>query len=165
MPSVRRRAARVSGLVTAVALPVLLSVAVGRAQVKPAPSAADTAAKKFKNIQILKSLPADQLIPVMRKFNASLGVECNFCHVISENHTGFEKDDKPTKKMARKMLVMVMDMNEREKVLEGRATCYMCHRGKPEPQLQPGPAEKESKPTAKPSEEKKEQEESGEKNA
>jgi hypothetical protein len=139
-------ARRSAALCAAVALPVLLSVAVGRAQVKTPAPGADTAGAKFKNIQILKTLPADQLIPVMRKFSASLGVECNFCHVVGPNHSGFEKDDKPEKKMARQMLVMVMDMNQREKVLGGKATCFMCHRGKPQPQLQPGPAEKEEKP-------------------
>jgi hypothetical protein len=149
MPFARPRALRTACLIAAAAAaPVLLSVAVSRAQVKPQ-DAADTAGKKFKNIQILKTLPADQLIPVMRKFNVALGVECNFCHVIASDHSGFEKDDKPTKKMARQMLLMVMDMNQREKVLGGRATCFMCHRGKPEPELEPAPA-------AKPNEEKKE---------
>src|SRR5262245_50162720 len=33
----------------------------------------ETAGQKFKNIKILKDLPADQLIPVMHKFNDSLG--------------------------------------------------------------------------------------------
>ena len=149
MPSfTHRNTARAAGLFAAIAAPVLLTVAVGRAQEQAPPAGTDTAAKKFKNIQILKDLPADQLIPTMRKFNASLGVECNFCHVINPDHTGFEKDDKPTKKMAREMLLMVADMNKREKVLGGRATCFMCHRGSPEPQLQPS-EKQEEKPVEK----------------
>jgi hypothetical protein len=148
MPFIHRNAARAAGLFAAIAAPVLLTVAVGRAQEKAPAAGTDTAGKKFKNIQILKDLPADQLIPVMRKFNASLGVECNFCHVINPDHTGFDKDDKPEKKMARQMLVMVADMNKREKVLGGKATCFMCHHGSPEPQLQPG-EKKEEKPAEK----------------
>src|SRR5215475_13414860 len=61
----------------------------------------------FKNIKILKDLPADQLIPIMRKIDASLGVRCDFCHVVTNGpgrrHEGFEKDDKPMKNVARQM--------------------------------------------------------------
>src|SRR3984885_3588409 len=35
----------------------------------------------FKNIQVLKGVPADQVIPAMQFIAASLGVECEFCHV------------------------------------------------------------------------------------
>ena len=62
------------------------------------PKKTETSAKRFKNIKVLKDLPADQLIPVMHKFNTSLGVKCDYCHVVGENHTGFEKDDKPEKR-------------------------------------------------------------------
>ncbi len=50
----------------------------------------------FKNIQVLKGVPADQLIPAMRFMTASLGVECSYCHV--QDH--FEKDDKKPKEIA-----------------------------------------------------------------
>jgi hypothetical protein len=89
--------------------------------------------QQFKNIKVLKDLPADQMIPVMRKINASLGVKCDFCHVINPDHTGFEKDDKRMKAMARKMMVMTQKLNKSEKILEGKATCFMCHHGRPEP--------------------------------
>jgi len=48
------------------------------------------AEEEFKNIQALKGIPADQLIPSMQFIAASLGVECEFCHVAHAN----EKDDK-----------------------------------------------------------------------
>lgn len=44
----------------------------------------------YKNIQILKDIPADQLIPSIQFIAASLGVGCNFCHV----EHAFEKHDK-----------------------------------------------------------------------
>ena len=49
--------------------------------------------QQFKNIQVLKDIPADQLIPAMQFITASLGVECEFCHVEG----AFEKDDKKPK--------------------------------------------------------------------
>ena len=91
---------------------------------KPTPSQ-PTAAQQFKNIQVLKKLPASQLIPVMREISASLGVRCDFCHVRG----AFQKDTKPTKRIARQMIQMVQFLNAKEKILHGRATCYMCHHG------------------------------------
>jgi len=49
-----------------------------------------TTEQAFKNIQILKGIPADQLIPSMQFISASLGVECEYCHVAG----AFDKDDK-----------------------------------------------------------------------
>ena len=50
-----------------------------RAQSSAAPQAANsggpkTAVQQFKNIQVLKDIPADQLIPAMQFIAASLGV-------------------------------------------------------------------------------------------
>src|ERR1700689_2831448 len=62
----------------------------------------------FKNIQVLKDLPADQLQPSMQFIAASLGVQCDFCHVRGAD----EKDDKQTKLAARHMMQMTMDINK-----------------------------------------------------
>lgn len=97
----------------------------------------ETAGHKFKNIKLLKNLPANQLIPLMEGINASLGVRCDFCHVINADHTGFELDTKPMKNMARKMIVLVNDLNAHQKILDRKATCYMCHHGHPEPESRP----------------------------
>src|SRR5580693_8504385 len=75
---------------------------VAKAQSAGAPQAASTAGPKkaeeqFKNIQVLKGIPADQLIPAMQFITASLGVECEYCHVQG----AFEKDDKKPKQAAR----------------------------------------------------------------
>ena len=45
---------------------------------------------RFKNLQVLKDVPPDHLIPAMQFISASLGVECEFCHV----RDAFDKDDK-----------------------------------------------------------------------
>jgi hypothetical protein len=87
----------------------------------------------FKNIQILKAVPADQLIPAMEFITASLGVECEFCHVLN----AFEKDDKKPKQTARKMMQMMFAINQAN--FEGRreVTCYSCHRGSRRPLIIP----------------------------
>ena len=88
-----------------------------------------TAEQRFKNIQIFKGLPATQLDPTMAFISGSLGVRCNYCHVPGQ----FEKDDKPTKLAARRMMRMVMDLNKGSFNGERAVTCFTCHRGKPTP--------------------------------
>jgi hypothetical protein len=92
--------------------------------------------QKFKNIKVLKDLPADQLIPVMHKIDDSLGVKCDFCHVVNADHSGFDLDTKPTKNKAREMILMVNDIIKHQKTLDKKATCYMCHHGSAEPALE-----------------------------
>ena len=91
------------------------------------------AEEEFKNIQALKGIPADQVIPSMQFIAASLGVECEFCHVAHAN----EKDDKKPKVTARKMINMMMAINKDN--FEGRrqVTCYSCHRGSRDPMATP----------------------------
>ena len=83
------------------------------------------AEEQFKNIQALKGIPAEQLIPAMQFIGASLGVDCEFCHV----HEKFDSDDKKPKKIARQMITMMLDIDKNN--FEGRleVTCYTCHRG------------------------------------
>ena len=87
-----------------------------------------TAAQRFKNIQIFKDLPATQLDPTMAFISGSLGVRCSYCHVGQ-----FEKDDKPTKLAARRMMKMVLDLNKGSFNGQGAVSCFTCHRGKPTP--------------------------------
>ena len=93
-----------------------------------------TAKDKYKNIKVLKELPADQLIPYMHAYNTALGVKCDFCHVVNADHSGFEKDDKPMKNKAREMIVLVKDLNGKYKTIDKKATCAMCHHGHAEPE-------------------------------
>jgi hypothetical protein len=91
------------------------------AQEKPRP--------KFKNLQVLKDIPPDQLIPAMQFITASLGVECEFCHV----RDAFDKDDKQTKQTARRMMQMMFDLDASQFHGERAVTCYTCHRGSAKP--------------------------------
>ena len=70
--------------------------------------AAKLAEEQFKNIQVLKGIPAEQVIPSMQFISASLGVECEYCHVEHAN----EKDDKKPKRIARDMITMMMAINK-----------------------------------------------------
>ena len=88
-----------------------------------------TAEQRFKNIQILKGLPATQLEPTMAFISGSLGVRCNYCHVPNS----FDKDDKPTKVTARRMIKMVLDLNKGSFNGQSAVSCFTCHRGKPTP--------------------------------
>jgi photosynthetic reaction center cytochrome c subunit len=83
------------------------------------------AEEQFKNIQALKGIPADQLIPAMQFIAASLGVECDFCHV----HEKMDSDDKKPKKIARQMITMMLDIDKANFESRLEVTCYTCHRG------------------------------------
>src|SRR5215469_5855148 len=78
-----------------------------------------TAGERFKNIQVLKDIPADQIFPTMQFIAASLGVECDFCHVKG----AFEKDDKEQKQTARKMITMMFAINKDHFGGERKVTC------------------------------------------
>src|SRR5271166_2243074 len=104
----------------------------------PGPGQVTTAGPKkaeeqFKNIQVLKGISADQLIPTMQFITASLGVECDFCHVQG----AFEKDDKKPKQTARKMMEMMFAINADNFDRKREVTCYSCHRGSTDPAATP----------------------------
>src|SRR5882762_3364073 len=92
-----------------------------------------SAAEAYQNIQVLKDMPADQLVPAMQFITYSLGVECSYCHVEG----AFEKDDKKPKQAARKMMQMMFAINH--DTFEGKreVTCYSCHRGSAHPVATP----------------------------
>jgi photosynthetic reaction center cytochrome c subunit len=100
-----------------------------------------TAEQVYKNIQVLKEVPADQIIPAMQFIAASLGVQCDFCH--QEN--AFEKDDKETKQTARKMMRMMFAINKDNFENNRKITCYACHRGEHKPVIAPIIGEEDSK--------------------
>jgi len=111
-------------ILSGVALSTVLAV---RGQDKSA-STEKTAEQVYKNIQVFKGIPASQLEGDMAFITGSLGVKCNYCHV-----NPFDKDDRPTKLTARKMIQMVFDLNKGSFNGAGAVSCYTCHRGKPLP--------------------------------
>lgn len=97
------------------------------------------AVEVFKNIQILKTVPAGRLLAVMEVgYSRSLGVDCTHCHLPGE----WEKDDKATKGVAREMITMMRAINEEhlKKIKNLRSetpvvNCTTCHRGQTKPAL------------------------------
>jgi photosynthetic reaction center cytochrome c subunit len=96
----------------------------------PGPKKAE---EQFKNIQVLKGISAEQVIPSMMFITASLGVQCDFCHVQG----AFEKDDKKPKQTARKMMEMMFAINKDNFEGHRAVTCNSCHRGNAVPQAIP----------------------------
>ena len=110
-----------SGLVLLILVGGLIAVNSSRAQQQ---TPQQTAEQRYKNIQVFKGLPAAQLEPTMAFIAGSLGVKCNHCHVNQ-----FDKDDKPTKLVARRMIRMVFDLNKGTFNGERAVSCFTCHRG------------------------------------
>jgi photosynthetic reaction center cytochrome c subunit len=108
----------------------------------------ETAGQKYKNIKVLKDIPADQLIPSMQFITAALGVECEFCHVGNAGKLEFDKDDKDEKKTAREMLQMMFAINKNNFDGKRGVTCNTCHRGSPHPQAIPAILAEAPKPGA-----------------
>jgi hypothetical protein len=99
------------------------------AQAPPAATPDKKAGEFFKNVQVLKDVPEDQLIPAMQFITSSLGVQCEYCHV----EKAFDKDDKKPKQTARKMMQMMFAIDTNDFEGQRAVTCYSCHRGSPKP--------------------------------
>lgn len=91
-----------------------------------------TAGNVFKNIKVLRDMPASQLQSTMSFIAASLGVDCSHCHLPP----AMEKDDKATKQTARRMILMMNEINKNfgEKTV---VNCATCHRGQTKPSAIP----------------------------
>ena len=144
----KRKVAVVLGMIVLLAAGVV-AMGVARASGGAPQAGANTggpkkAEEQFKNIQVLKGIPADQLIPAMQFITASLGVECQFCHVEG----AFEKDDKKPKQTARKMMEMMFAINKDNFAGHREVTCYSCHRGSTGPIGTPPVMAEEPKPGA-----------------
>jgi photosynthetic reaction center cytochrome c subunit len=145
--SSRKISLAVAGLM--IALTLTFAGAHAQSGSAPAPGAQSapavkTSAEQFKNIQVLKDLPADQLVPSMQFITVSLGVDCEACHVEGAR----EKDDKQMKLVARKMMQMQMDINKNSFNANRQVTCFTCHRGAEQPVPVPVVRESDAPPAA-----------------
>lgn len=131
----------------------------GGAWVQPARAQSETSGPKmeevYKNIQVFKGLPAEQMLITMRFFRASLGVACTYCHAEPagaqtgpdaklDPDAGKKGDhvipgwfadepareiDTPRKQVARMMIKMTEAINKENFGGRGQITCFTCHRG------------------------------------
>ena len=98
-------------------------------------------------LEVLQSLPEAQLFPLMNLVSTSLGVHCDHCHVQAtpdysrtpSNAGGWvwDRDDKESKRRARDMMKMVVELNASRFGGESKVTCFTCHRGAMQPSRLP----------------------------
>lgn len=99
----------------------------------------------FKNLKVLpKNISEDSLFRLMDIYNESLGVSCDYCHVKDKKADTmmFANDGKSEKEIARNMITMNMEINEKYFRFNGAPTltpvtvikCITCHRGQPMPE-------------------------------
>lgn len=98
-----------------------------------------------RNLKVLpQDISRDSLSMIMDHFKVALGVRCNYCHAQSATNPGhldFASDDKPEKEIARKMLSMTNDINQRFRSFNQDSTgneavsCITCHRGDTHPEV------------------------------
>jgi hypothetical protein len=115
--------------------------------VAAAPQQPGSAGEKRPKLEVLQSLPEAQLFPLMNLVATSLGVRCDYCHVqvnpdlsrTPSNVGGWvwDRDDKLTKRRAREMMKMVVELNASRFRGEAKVTCYTCHRGATQPSRLP----------------------------
>jgi len=87
----------------------------------------------YRNVQILMDTSPEQLQQIMQAMTASLGVECEYCHDL----TDLGSDAIPAKTTAREMIRMMVGANKSYfEVLEA-PSCWTCHRGAPTPETEP----------------------------
>ena len=85
-----------------------------------------------------ESHPVSEFMDTMGFFAASLGLNCTGCHV-PESLQDWSKfaDDIPRKQMARRMILMVDNINKNNFGGRRVLTCWSCHRGTQIPEVIP----------------------------
>ena len=114
---------------------VLLAAAglvAGQAQQTPATPTGPMAPERYKDIQVLTEVPADQLVPTMRYFVIATGIQCNGCHQ-TDTTTGQLNPaaDSRGKTTARGMINLVKTVNAGS--FGARINCATCHAGRNQP--------------------------------
>jgi photosynthetic reaction center cytochrome c subunit len=100
------------------------------------PSGPQMSEAVFKNVQVLKGIPADEFMDAMGMFAASLGFDCVACHSqdIKSDRAAFAIET-PLIRRARQMIAMMNSINETNFGGRQMVTCFTCHHSlnSPEP--------------------------------
>jgi len=88
----------------------------------------------FKNVQVLKGIPADEFMDTMGMFAAALGYDCVSCHSseLYNDRAAFAITT-PMIQRARQMIVMMNTINRTYFGGQPRMSCFTCHRGQNQP--------------------------------
>jgi hypothetical protein len=107
----------------------------------PAPAAArqPMAEEVFKNIQVMKGVPADQFLASMGFISNATASNCTYCHLGQGGGAGWDEyqKDTPKKTMARRMITMVKGINETYFGGKQVVTCMSCHNQQNRPSASP----------------------------
>jgi photosynthetic reaction center cytochrome c subunit len=105
------------------------------------PARGQMAERAFKNVQVLKGIPADEFMSTMGVFSAALGMSCEDCHAANDSKwENYALDTSPKKLMARRMVTMMARINREEFGGRQMVTCFSCHRGADRPRVTPNVA-------------------------
>jgi hypothetical protein len=122
---------------------LILAIILNTALIKPGHSG-----NGYTNLQVLPKdiSPKDLQSIMVNEFQDGLGVGCNFCHAQQKGslHLDYASDEKPEKQIARAMMHMTLDINQKYFNVERPAigdslmqiSCISCHKGTPHPSLQ-----------------------------
>jgi len=103
----------------------------------------------FKNIQVMKGVPVDDLLGSMGLMCAALGYDCADCHTGAGTEKVDWAADTPEKVRARLMVRMMENINRDNFGGRQMVTCWSCHHGRDHPATTPtleyqyGPASQE----------------------
>jgi photosynthetic reaction center cytochrome c subunit len=128
----RRGMLAVTGIMVAGLIGVGLAIGQTVSQEKPL-----LAEQAFKNIQVLRGIPVDDFMETMGVMAASLDFDCSDCHVGAGTDQVDWPADTPRKQMARKMVLMVANINKSNFGGRQVVTCWTCHRNRDKPLVTP----------------------------
>jgi hypothetical protein len=121
--------------VTGIAAVYLLGVASAGDQARPE-QRPPMAEEVFKNVQVLKGIPVNDFMGTMGIFSGALGMTCTDCHAAGDTWETYALDN-PRKLTARKMVLMMSQINRANFGGRQVVTCYTCHRGSDHPTVTP----------------------------
>src|SRR5215471_1723652 len=106
----------------------LLSIPSADGQAAPARQVMSEQA--FKNVIVLKGIPLDEFMDTMGFISASTNYNCIDCHVEPkvEGDWSTYAEETPRKATARRMILMVQEINRTNFGGARVVTCYTCHR-------------------------------------
>ena len=118
----------------------LAGVALAGGQAAPAQKPL-MAEEVFKNVTVLKGIPADEFMGTMSVFSAALGESCESCHDGADGWASYALDTVPKKRTARRMVTMMAAINQANFGGRQVVTCFTCHRGANRPRITPSLAD------------------------
>jgi photosynthetic reaction center cytochrome c subunit len=142
----RRSKALALGAVVVIALWVLSGALAAR---QAAPARQLMSEQAFKNVTVLKGIPVDEFMNTMGFISAATNYNCIDCHVEAkvEGDWSTYAQDTPRKQTARKMILMVQEINKTNFSGARVVTCYTCHRNlQGAPKITPRLAEQYGEP-------------------